>query len=456
MRKLKKPGAAALALVLMLALIPAVAPNAAAATSGKYEYSVSGGQATITRYTGNASNLTIPGTLGGYPVTAIGNFVFARYTALKSVTIPNSVTSIGTSAFYSCTALTSVTIPNSVTEIRTGAFCGCTALKSITIPNSVTSIGEGAFDYCTALKSITIPNSVTSIGRGAFVLCTSLTSVTIPKSVTSIGDDPFGYCTALKSISVDSANANFSSLNGVLFNKNRTKIIQYPGGKTGSTYSIPKSVTIIGNDAFSYCNALTSVTIPNSVTEIGDWAFQDCNNLKSITIPNSVTSIGRASFGSCESLKSITIPNSVTSISGSAFMGSTSVTISCYSGSTAHTYAKANSIPYKLLNNTITVGKVGALKLSNDNEGVIRVRYNKVSGAAGYQFTVSTASNFASGVSGSKSYTGYVKNEIKTCSGKNLKTGTTYYVRARAYKLDSTGARVWGSYSNSVSIRLTK
>ena len=238
-------------------------------------------------------------------VMSIDDSAFYGCTSLASVTIPDSVTSIGSSAFSSCTSLTSVTIPNSVTSIGSGAFDYCTSLASITIPNSVTSIGERAFCCCTSLTSITIPNSVTSIGDSAFSYCTSLTSATIPDSVTSIGEGAFYNCTSLKSIEVLDNNKNYASVDGVLFNKDKSELITYPASKTDNTYEIPNSVTSIDNEAFYYCKSLASVTIPNSVTSIGNNAFYYCKSLASVTIPDSVTSIDFSAFGNCANLNFI-------------------------------------------------------------------------------------------------------------------------------------------------------
>ena len=236
---------------------------------------------TITGYIGSGGAVAIPSTLEGKTVTSIESYAFNYCTSLTSVTIPNSVTNIGVRAFDSCTSLTAITvdalnsfyssvdgvlfnksqttliqcpggkagsytIPNSVTSIGDYAFSCCTSLTSVTIPDSVTSIGDGAFDSCTSLTSVTIPNSVTSIGDGAFAYCTSLTSVTIPNSVTSIGGGAFACCTSLTAITVDALNSVYSSVDGVLFNKSQTTLIQCPGGKAGS-YTIPNSVTSIGD-----------------------------------------------------------------------------------------------------------------------------------------------------------------------------------------------------------------
>ncbi len=258
-------------------------------------------------------------------VTSIGESAFENCRSLTSVTIPNSVTSIGWSAFFYCKSLTSVTIPDSVTSVGAYAFLGCTSLTSVTIPNSVTSIGGCAFDECWSLTSVTIPDSVTSIGDSAFASCTSLTSVTIPDSVTSIGGGAFAWCTSLTGIWVTEGNSHYSSdASGVLFSKDKTTLVQYPGAF--AAYAIPDSVTSIGAGAFGGCTSLTSVTIPDSVTSIGQHAFNGCRSLTSVTIPDGVTSIGAYAFSECSSLTSVTIPDSVTSIGGGAFQGCISLT----------------------------------------------------------------------------------------------------------------------------------
>ncbi len=198
-------------------------------------------------------------------------------------------------------------------------------VKSAVIAEGVTSIGGFAFYDCTSLTSVTIPDSVTSIGANAFFDCTSLTSVTIPDSVTSIGVGAFASCTSLTGIWVAESNSHYSSdASGVLFNKDKTTLVQCPGAF--AAYTIPNSVTSIGDVAFSFCTSLASVTIPDSVTSIGRHAFQYCTSLTSVTIPNGVTSIGDSAFSYCASLTSVTIPDSVTSIGWSAFAGCTSLT----------------------------------------------------------------------------------------------------------------------------------
>ncbi len=258
-------------------------------------------------------SVTIPDS-----VTSIDDSAFRGCSSLQSVTIPNSVTSIGDSAFYDCKSLQSVTIPNSVTSIGDSAFSRCKSLQSVTIPNSVTSIGNHAFESCSSLQSVAIPDSVTSIGYRAFDCCSSLQSVTIPESVTKIKGNPFSYCPA----KVINHSNHFTIFEGNLYTSDRRKLILYLS--KGQNFSIPDSVTSIGNGAFRGCSSLHSVTIPDSVTSIGRGAFSGCYSLYSVTIPDSVTSIGDSAFSGCYSLQSVTIPGSVTSIGDSAFSG-------CYS-----------------------------------------------------------------------------------------------------------------------------
>jgi hypothetical protein len=292
-----------------------------------YEYIISNNQVTITKYIGPGGAVTIPSSIEGYPVTSIGNSAFYQKTGVTSVVIPDGVKSIGDYAFRGCTGLTSVEIPGSVNSIGNDAFYGCAGLTSIVIPDSVTSIGTGTFAYCTgltsveigtgvnsignhmffqcyALTSVVIPDNVTSIGSYAFQGCTALTSVVIPDNVTSIGNYAFAYCADLTSvkigtgvnsigslafahcadltdITVAAGNSSYSSLDGVVFNQNQTELILFPGGKSGA-YSIPTSVTSIGDFAFEGCTGLTSMVIPSSVTSIGNYALRGCTALADI------------------------------------------------------------------------------------------------------------------------------------------------------------------------------
>lgn len=300
-------------------------------------------------------------------VTTIEDRAFEGCSSLKSITIPDSVTSIDVAAFYDteyyndstnwendmlyideyliearnslsdlcvikvgtkliadgafdgCESLTSVIIPYSVTTIGDSAFAFCDNLTSVSIPESITYIGNKAFYHCVNLTGITIPNSVTAIGDFAFDSCRALNSITLPKSVTDIGDAPFNCCNELRNIIVDADNPAYSSdSSGVLFDKNKTTLIQYPIGNDSYSYIIPDTVTTIGKNAFFLSYYLKDITIPNSVKTIADCAFDNCT-FTSIKIPDSVTTIGEYAFAYCYNLTRVRIPSSVTSIGWNAF-----------------------------------------------------------------------------------------------------------------------------------------
>lgn len=229
-------------------------------------------------------------------------------------------------------------ITYTVTSIEMFAFAHCNGITSVSIPNMVTSIGAGAFLDCNGLASINIPNTVTSIGNGAFNYCSSLTTIDIPASVTTIGSMVFSNANALTAINVHSDNQSYSSVDGVLFDKNENTLIHYPNAKLGDNYNIPNSVTTIDFCAFDRCVNLTSITvdanhehfssidgvlfnkdttkiikylpsrsdssytIPNGVTEIITYAFHHCGRLNSITIPSTVNTFGTPSFWDCINL----------------------------------------------------------------------------------------------------------------------------------------------------------
>ena len=237
-----------------------------------------------------------------------------KYSIRKGVKV------IGDMAFWGRRSLTSINISNSVTTIGEWAFEECKSLTNINIPNSVTTIGKGAFYICESLTNINIPNSVTTIGEGVFCGCDFLTSITIPSSVVTIIGNPFCYWHG----NLYNESKAFIYEDHVLFNKNKTILIAYRA--KGTNYTIPNSVTTIGESAFKGCESLTNINIPNSVTTIGEYAFCCCDSLTNINIPNNVTTIGEGTFCHCHSLTSINIPNGVTTIEKWAFLNCDSLT----------------------------------------------------------------------------------------------------------------------------------
>lgn len=245
-----------------------------------------------------------------------------------SYTVPSSVTRIERYAFSGCQYLSELVIPSTVTDFPGSVFYGCSSLTSITLPSTITSISNSWFSGCSNLISLTIPQSVTEIGDNAFFGCSSLISINIPASVENIGKQAFNGCTKLKNFSVDSSNLYFAQEEGVLFNKDKTKLLYYPAGKNDSSYTIPTSVNTIGEYAFAEIEGsnLSNVIIPSSVNEIEASAFIRNTSLESIVIPDSVTNIGSNVFNGCSSLTTITLPESITSIDHGTFKECSSLT----------------------------------------------------------------------------------------------------------------------------------
>ncbi|MBE7065239.1 MAG: hypothetical protein E7384_05440 [Ruminococcaceae bacterium] len=289
-----------------------------AETSGYYTYKVFNGVARITEVeTSISGDVTIPSSLGGYPVVEIQYSAFSRCNSLTSVVIPDGVLKIEYRAFENCESLKSITIPNSVTTIEKRAFSGCKSLTSVVIPNSVTSVGECVFEYCYSIEKLTIPcfpnhlfseystlffpkslkelvitgtiGGGSSIGTEYFANCEYIKSITLPEGINSIGNEAFQFCESLEYV------------------------------------YIPEGTIYIGEYAFSYCKSLKSITIPDSVTTIDESSFRGCSSLETVTLGNGITSISDYMFYDCTSLKSISIPKNVTQICGGAFSGCSSL-----------------------------------------------------------------------------------------------------------------------------------
>ena len=276
----------------------------------------------ITKYAGNSATYVIPGEIDGKKVTEIGD-----------------------SAFKGCTELTSITIPDGVIGIGNNAFSGCTSLETVTIPASVTYVGNSAFYGCTSLKSVTIPESVTYIGGYAFAECYSLKYADIPANVTGIGTSPFYNCRSLENINTDEANKWYTTVDGVLYNKDKTELINYPAGKKDSSYVIPEGIRTIREKAFYGCLNLCELTIPDSVTEIESGAFE-CSSLISdeygtikyvdgwvvgsghtanVVLKDGTRGIAFEAFSGDGIIEKVTMPDTVKYINGCAFENCTNL-----------------------------------------------------------------------------------------------------------------------------------
>ena len=334
-KKLKATLSMFLCAVMVLCSVAVGGMFASADDTVTYEFDSSTGTLTISgtgevRQSGVSAKVTDSSTLKSvvinYGITSIGSSAFKDCENLEAVTIGNSVTSIGYSAFYDCTSLESIMIPTGVTNIGKyafknckaleelvipdkvetigfGTFYGCENLKKVTIGSGVTSIKSSAFENCKSLEEIVIPDKVETMGSYTFYGCENLKKVTIGSGVTSIGGQAFFDCKALEEITVDASNKNYSCEDGVLFNKDKTRLIKYPQAKADKSYSIPQTVAEIQEYAFDNCKLLEKITVGNVIESIGEGTFYDCKALEEIVISKSLTTVNWNAFNGCENLK---------------------------------------------------------------------------------------------------------------------------------------------------------
>ncbi|MEO1814426.1 MAG: leucine-rich repeat protein [Acetobacterium sp.] len=287
-----------------------------AATEEGFETAAIAGGVRITRYTGSGTEIAIPATLGGEKVLEIGDGAFSNCTGLATISLPEGLLRIGSWSFENCGSLNSISIPASVTSIGEAAFLYCNNLNSIALPDGVSSIGNDAF-LGTGFISLVIPAGMTTISSQLLNGCYSLTSINLPKTITSIDAKAFDNCQSLTTINVAADNPNYSSHDGMLFDKAGTTLVRCP--KNLANVTLPVDLVAIGHNAFAGCSQLISMTIPESVTAIGESAFVNCNNLQKVNIPAAVNIINANTFSGCNSLNSISIPTGVTSIGNGAF-----------------------------------------------------------------------------------------------------------------------------------------
>jgi len=358
--------------------------------------------ASIKKYIGSECAIQIPSRINNYDVIRIEKDAFENNNAITSITIPSSVVSIEDYAFFSCGSLESVTLPNNLTYLGEGVFRNCTNLTSIKLPETLTEISDSLFYLCESLETIQLSSNIVAIGEHSFYGCRSMRDIALPAGITSIGSHAFTNCSNLMSIIIPenavlelsdeilytfqgcyklagiytSENSPYySSIDGVLYNKDMTSLVFYPSGKSNTEYTIPstvlsvngnsiygsriekivipKNIVSIASSAFEYCLALTEISVaddnsfysdingilfdktndallcyPSGRTEssysiplqtrnIGDSAFYQ-SNLDNIVIHKNIVSIGEQAFYNCE-LKNITFEEGVSSIHKWAF-----------------------------------------------------------------------------------------------------------------------------------------
>jgi hypothetical protein len=322
-------------------------------------YKLRTGTYQVVGYDGKTTSITIPETYRNLPVTGIAE-----------------------KAFDYCENLHNATLPKSIISIEQGAFSNCLNLEEINIPSSVQSIDASAFENCTGLRNVLFEASskLQYIGTKAFSGCISLVSITLPKGVNIQFNSAFTYCSSLTSINVDPLNPNYQSIDGNLYSKDGSKLLQYAMGKTDETYVMPYSVNEVNMDAFTgslylnsislndrflvsdprvflgcahlsviiadgenphyqtigqdlyskdgaelifyaYGRGLEHYEVSSGVKKIGAYAFYGCDTLVSVNIPEGVTEIGDYAFSRCKNLEEVILPQESIIIGYKAFSG---------------------------------------------------------------------------------------------------------------------------------------
>jgi hypothetical protein len=261
----------------------------------------------------------IPSKLNGIRVNEIASRAFENNSTLTEIIIPDSVFRMGARTFAFSPRLAQVTLGNRLSIVPLRAFYECTALQEIVIPDSVTTIADNAFSDCKALKTVTLGRRLATVENSAFSGCSALTEVFIPERVSAIGENVFAGCRNLLTIRVDEKNGDYADIDGVLFNKTKTAILRFPEGRPGKQYTIPDSVSRIGNAAFSFCQRLSTIDLPEKLTVIGNYAFFYCTALYNIRLGGAIVAIGNDAFSGCTNLDTINFPESLRSIGERAF-----------------------------------------------------------------------------------------------------------------------------------------
>jgi len=352
----KSVAAIALAFILLLGTVHFTF-GASAASDGIYYYTVSDGEATVTGVSGELTEeLIIPSTLGGYPVTAIGDSAFESQYDVPSVVVPEGVKTIGKKAFRCCYALEEITLPSTLTVVGNSTFDWCEILrvnhpdlakwvqidfdgmdatpvywddeeedpltgiyfgdstepiKDVVIPEGVTRIGTWVFGNNETIESVVIPDSVTEIGERAFYDCDKLLTVDFGEGLECIGELAFESCEKLGNFILPDS---LLTIGDWAFSSNTaiTKI------------TIPDKVKVIPVGAFSYCKALETVNIGAGVETIGQQAF-DGSGITEIVIPDKVVTIDLRAFQECKALETAVIGDRVTTVADKVFYGCTAL-----------------------------------------------------------------------------------------------------------------------------------
>ena len=529
--KVKKLTSVILAVVMMLGILTIAPLTVNAATYGDFEYTLEDDYTcTITGYNGSAANVTIPSTIYGYKVCKIGYESFEDNNNIRLVTIPKYVEIIDNGAFKGCHSLNSVTFPSGLKTINNGAFSN-TNIKKVILPNTVTVISDDAFSYCENLSSLTLSNKLESVGYDTFAYCKSLTSVNLPNSLkyadwflfrdcTSLktvsigsglkewhGQCDYGFifkgCTALESITVSSSNNNYSSANGIMYDKKKTEILVYPQAKKDTTYTVPSTINTLYGVSTNNNPYLKTITIPASVTDIRDHAVGyieddwDYNKVSGFTIKGykgtAAERYARNNDFNFVQLQVVPTSVALNKTTLTLDIGKTSnLTATVYPSNAANkkcTWSSSNTSVATVDGNgkvtakasgtaTITVktsnGKTATCKVTvnlptpqitglANTTGGIKISWNKVDGAYGYRLYYKPASGgwkrFKDTTATSFTDSGVVPNKTETytirCIDKNGNTVSGFYSKGWSKKYTPVAPTISKLDNTSGGIKLS-
>ena len=373
----------------------------------------------------NLTSVRIPET-----VNRIGNWAFLDCEGLKNVNIPDGVKRIESWTFSNCSSLTNITVPDSVTVLDGLAFSYCTNLKNIELSKNLTEIGMGALSHCTSLETIDIPDSVIIMDNIAMAGCSELKSVNIGSNLKTVGGQVFAGCTSLEKVNVNLNNKNYTSENGIWYDKNKTKIILYPYNKKDSAYTTPTSLKEL-------CNGY-----------VGSYGtLLDNSNLKTVTIEKNVAKIDDYAIGFVFDFDNYKI-NKVKDF-----------TVKGYRGTVAESYAKKNSFNFVALDKTLQTPSIS--KLENTSGG-IKVSWNKVSGAYGYRVYQKTSNGWkrikdttATSYTDSAVSVNQTKTYTMRCIDKNGNTVSGFYSKGWSKKYSPVAPTISKLENTSGGIKLS-
>ena len=433
-------------LIAFAVVLSALVPIPAHAATVSFNCPTGGG--TYRVVDGTVPAFGISGTCGGdlvldNSVTTLANYAFF-YAAITSLTIPATVTTITGVPIADAKNLVSVVVDD--TNPNYASVDGVLFNKTLTnlivypvsktgssysIPGSVTSIGSYSFYYNKFLTSISIPDSVTTMSGQVFYESNALTTISIGSGLSSLGDQSFANIRNLTAINVDASNTSFASIDGVLYNKNISKLWAYPIGKTGTSYVAPNTVTSTAYTVFGSSTKLLTVDL-SPVATLSGQEFINATSVREVTFGNSLVNLKSQVLQGASGLRKLTLGTGLTTITSSPFSGNTLLYCVIYPGSnsTIQNYAYPNSV--------VPVASAAdcladpAFTISSSSETA--VAYTPITG-----YTVASTGGTIANYSISPAITNTQGLSFSTSTGRISGTPTTV-ASARTYTITATNA----------------